>query len=64
MPRRNKNVGRPRVKKWVNEPMDNRPIVYLCPVPACSKPLVRRDSRIVCSGDPWHYTQEVIQKWE
>jgi uncharacterized Zn finger protein (UPF0148 family) len=39
-------------------------IVYLCPVVACSQPLVRRDGLIVCSADPWHYTQEVIEKVE
>jgi hypothetical protein len=64
MPRRNKNVGRPRVKKWVYEPMENRPVIYLCPVPVCSQPLVRRDGLIVCQVDSEHYTQEVIQKWE
>ena len=60
MPRRNKNVGRPRVKKWVYEPMENRPVIYLCPVPVCSQPLVRRNGLIVCSADPWDYTQKVI----
>lgn len=39
-------------------------LIHLCPVAACAQPLVRRDGFIVCSADPWHYTQEVIQKWE
>ena len=39
-------------------------IVYLCPNRICNQPLVRRNGLIVCSADPWHYTQEVIQKWE
>ena len=40
------------------------PVIPLCPVATCGQPLVRRNGLIVCSADPWHYTQEVIQKWE
>lgn len=32
------------------------PVIPLCPVAACSQPLVRRDGLIVCSANPWHYT--------
>jgi hypothetical protein len=38
------------------------PVIPLCPVPACSRPLVRRDGLIVCPTDPEHFMQEVIQK--
>ena len=37
-------------------------VIYLCPIPACSQPLVRRDGKIVCSANPWHYTQEVATR--
>ena len=36
--------------------------IPLCPDPTCSQPLVRRDGFIVCSANPWHYTQEVIAR--
>lgn len=44
------------------KPVENRsdpstyPVIPLCPVASCSKPLVRRDGLIVCSANPWHYT--------
>ena len=57
-----------RTRKGVYKAVENRsdpstyPVIPLCPVAACSHPLVRRDGFIVCSADPWHFTQEVIQK--
>ena len=63
----------PRTRKgkggiWRYKAVENRsdpstyPVIPLCPVPACSKPLVRRDGFIVCPADPEHFTQKVMFK--
>ena len=73
MPRGKDYDNHPRTRKGGGgicryKPVENRsdpstyPVIPLCPVPACSQPLVRRDGLIVCSADPRHYTQEVIRK--
>jgi len=38
------------------------PVIPLCPVPSCSKPLVRRNGLIVCPAEPEHFTQKVIKR--
>jgi len=56
----------PRTRKGVYKAVENRsdpstyPVIPLCPVPACSQPLVRRNGLIVCPANPWHYTQKVV----
>jgi hypothetical protein len=58
----------PRTRTRRYKPVENRgdpstyPVIPLCPVPACSKPLVRRDGFIVCPTDPEHFTQKVMFK--
>jgi len=37
-------------------------VIPLCPDSTCGQPLVRRNGLIVCSADPWHYTQRVLQR--
>jgi hypothetical protein len=50
------------------KPVENRsdpstyPVIPLCSVASCGKPLVRRDGFIVCPADPSHFTQKVIIK--